>query len=80
MIKVIITAEARAHLSKTVDMTEEDFKKYQEIIDSSDLNYREIDQQIAILADKYGFGYGDDIEDMEDPEEVTFELLQGVSE
>lgn len=76
-MKVIITAEARVHLSKIVEMSEEDFEKYQQIIDSTGFSYREIDQQIATLADKYGFGYGDDIEDMEDPEEVTFEILKG---
>lgn len=76
-MKVIITAEARVHLSKIVEMNEEDYEKYKEIVDSTGLSYREIEQEIAKLADKYGFGYGDDIEDMEDPEEVIFEILKG---
>ena len=76
-MKVIITAETRVHLSKIVEMSEEDYEKYKEIVvDSTGLTYREIDQEIAKLADKYDFGYGDDIEDMEDPEEVTFQVFK----
>ena len=78
-MKVIITAEARVHLSKIVEMNEEDYEKYKEIVDSTGLSYREIDQEIAKLADKYDFGYGDDIEDMEDPEEVTFQIFKEAS-
>lgn len=71
-MKVIITAEAKVKLSKIVEMDENDYKKYLEIIDSSASN-RDIEAQIAEIACNYHFGYGNDIEDMDDPEEVTFE-------
>lgn len=75
MIKVIITAEAKVKLSKTIYMQQEDYDKYLELVDS-DLSNREIDKEISVLADKYNFGYLSDIEDMDDPEEVTFELFE----
>jgi hypothetical protein len=74
-MKVMITAYAKVTLSKSVEMSEDDFQNYQILVDGTGLSNREIDLGIAKIADKYGFGYGDDIDDMEDPEEVTFERI-----
>lgn len=70
-ITIDITGESRVYFSKIVEMEKADYEKYLSIIDS-DLSFRYIDSAVAELADKYGFGYGDDISHYDDPEEVAF--------
>lgn len=73
-VTVDITAEAKVRLSKVVEMSMEDYEEYLTLLDS-DLTNRELEEEIANIAFKYNFGYGDDISDMDDPEEITFEAL-----
>ena len=70
MKKVTVSAKQEVTFSADIEMTEADWKKYNKII-SSPIGSRKMDEQAAILLEKYNFpnfrdpsGYGD-LEDVE---------------
>ncbi|EAS0531585.1 hypothetical protein JOU96_004526 [Salmonella enterica] len=75
-VKVVIRAEATARFSKTVEMDKADYDKYLQICEEWS-SAREVEEQIKEIALKYDFdGGGDDIEDIDEPEETEFELVK----
>ncbi|MDJ6853139.1 hypothetical protein LED50_27710 [Salmonella enterica] len=75
-VRVVITARATAKFSKTVQMEKTDYDKYLQIC-AEWSSAREVEEQIKEIAFKYGFeGYDDDIEDIDDPEYIEFELVK----
>ncbi|EDK0891441.1 hypothetical protein K5L81_001821 [Salmonella enterica] len=75
-VKVVIQAAATARFSKMVEMEKADYDKYLQICEEWS-SAREVDEQIKEIAFKYGFdGGGDDIEDIDDPEDIEFELVK----
>ncbi len=70
MKKVVLNAKQEVSYSMAVEMTEADWDKYCKII-SSGISSRKMDEECAILFEKYGFpdyreptGF-DDLEDVE---------------
>lgn len=75
-VKVIIQAEATARFSRTVEMEKADYDKYLQIC-AEYSSPGEVEEQIKEIAFKYGFeGHGDDIEDMDAPEDIEFTLAK----
>ncbi|WP_431222235.1 hypothetical protein ACQ86O_17935 [Serratia sp. L9] len=74
-VKVNITATSTVRYSKTVEMNEVDYERYLAIC-HSEMNSREIDEEVKEIAVKYGFEPCDDqIEDIDDPEDIEFDLI-----
>ncbi|EIX3650960.1 hypothetical protein MKB21_001461 [Salmonella enterica] len=75
-VKVVITARSTVEFRKTVEMDKADYDKYLQICEEW-LSAREVDEQIKEIALKYDFdGGGDDIEDIDEPEDIEFELVK----
>ncbi|EIJ4205249.1 hypothetical protein LI513_002792 [Salmonella enterica] len=75
-VKVVITARSTVEFRKTVEMDKADYDKYLQICEEWS-SAREVDEQIKEIALKYDFdGGGDDIEDIDEPEETEFELVK----
>ncbi|EMK8626499.1 hypothetical protein V9M40_003498 [Salmonella enterica subsp. enterica serovar Newport] len=75
-VKVIIQAEATVKFKKTVQMEKADYDKYLQIC-AEWSSAREVEEQIKEIAFKYNFdGGGDDIEDIDEPEDIEFELVK----
>ncbi|EIM6320141.1 hypothetical protein LNS10_003517 [Salmonella enterica] len=75
-VKVVITARSTVEFRKTVEMDKADYDKYLQICEEWS-SAREVDEQIKEIALKYGFdGDGDNIEDIDAPEETEFELVK----
>ncbi|EGC5694152.1 hypothetical protein H9S13_001152 [Salmonella enterica] len=75
-VKVVIRAEATARFSKTVEMDKADYDKYLQICEEWS-SAREVEEKIKEIALKYDFdGGGDDIEEIDEPEETEFELVK----
>ncbi|EDS3168025.1 hypothetical protein GRH13_001119 [Salmonella enterica subsp. enterica] len=75
-VKVVIQAEATARFSKIVEMEKADYDKYLQICEEWS-STREVDEQIKEIAFKYDFyGDGEDIEDINEPENIEFELIK----
>ncbi|HFW3143107.1 TPA: hypothetical protein ACIBEM_001069 [Salmonella enterica subsp. enterica serovar Dublin] len=75
-VRVVITARATAKFSKTVQMEKADYDKYLQIC-AEWSSAREVEEQIKEIALKYDFDDGgDDIEDIGEPEDIEFELVE----
>ncbi|ELI0559712.1 hypothetical protein Q8U35_004547 [Salmonella enterica] len=75
-VKVVITARSTVEFRKTVEMDKADYDKYLQICEEWS-SAREVDEQIKEIAFKYDFdGGGDDIEDIDEPEDIEFELVK----
>ncbi|WP_080246856.1 hypothetical protein [Salmonella enterica] len=75
-VKVIIQAEATVKFKKTVQMEKADYDKYLQIC-AEWSSAREVEEQIKEIAFRYNFdGGGDDIEDIDEPEDIEFELVK----
>ncbi|ENR3786325.1 hypothetical protein ACEVK2_002730 [Salmonella enterica] len=75
-VKVVIRAEASVKFRKTVVMEKADYDRYLKICTEWS-SAREVEEQIKEIAFKYGFdGGGDDIEDIDEPEDIEFELVE----
>ncbi|EAO5523858.1 hypothetical protein G3755_004072 [Salmonella enterica] len=75
-VRVVITARATAKFSKTVQMEKTDYDKYLQIC-AEWSSTREVEEQIKEIAFKYDFAvFDDDIEDIDDPEYIEFELVK----
>ncbi|EBD5727924.1 hypothetical protein RJK31_004937 [Salmonella enterica] len=75
-VKVVITARSTVEFRKTVEMDKADYDKYLQICEEWS-SAREVDEQIKEIALKYDFdGGGDDIEDIDEPEDIEFELVK----
>lgn len=75
-VTVDIRARATAGLSKTVEMEKADYEKYLQICKERS-SARDIEEQIKEIALKYDFAvFDDDIEDIDDPEDIEFELVK----
>lgn len=75
-VRVVITARATAKFSKTVQMEKTDYDKYLQIC-AEWSSTREVEEQIKEIALKYDFAvFDDDIEDIDDPEYIEFELVK----
>lgn len=75
-VKVVIRAEATVRFRKIVEMDKADYDKYLQICEEWS-SAREVDEQIKEIALKYDFdGGGDDIEDIDEPEDIEFELVK----
>ncbi|EDA8690927.1 hypothetical protein A4L51_19975 [Salmonella enterica subsp. enterica serovar Newport] len=75
-IKVVITARSTVEFRKTVVMEKADYDRYLKICTEWS-SAREVEEQIKEIAFKYGFdGDGDDIEDIDKPEDIEFELVK----
>ncbi|HGJ5874730.1 MULTISPECIES: hypothetical protein [Arsenophonus] len=70
IIQVQIVAEIKANCNYVVDMDEEDYRKFEKIIDSQ-MTSREMNNAILDIACKYGIYDLDNI-DMEEPEDIEF--------
>ncbi|MBD1225993.1 hypothetical protein [Xenorhabdus griffiniae] len=74
-IKVVISAEARVHFRKIVEMDVTDYDKYWELLDSNKRN-SEIDSELAGIVYKYGFDtHADRIEDNDELGEIQFDAV-----
>lgn len=77
-ILVEISAEAKVHYKKQVNMKREDYEKYLSICEEWSGN---IDDKVAEIAVKYGFfADAEDIEDIDDPEDVEFTPVPSTKE
>ncbi|ECX9222991.1 hypothetical protein RJP41_002932 [Salmonella enterica] len=75
-VKVVITARSTVEFRKTVVMEKADYDHYLKICTEWS-SAREVEEQIKEIAFKYGFnGGGDDIEDIDEPEDIEFELVK----
>ncbi|ENL1954749.1 hypothetical protein AB4V24_002989 [Salmonella enterica] len=75
-VKVVITARSAVEFRKTVVMKKADYDLYLKICTEWS-SAREVEEQIKEIAFKYGFdGDGDNIEDIDDPEDIEFELVK----
>ncbi|ECV5893716.1 hypothetical protein F2K41_09950 [Salmonella enterica subsp. enterica] len=75
-VKVIIQAEATVKFKKTVQMEKADYDKYLQTC-AEWSSAREVEEQIKEIAFRYNFdGGGDDIEDIDEPEDIEFELVK----
>ncbi|EAQ4376636.1 hypothetical protein E9973_06300 [Salmonella enterica] len=75
-VKVVITARSAVEFRKTVVMKKADYDLYLKICEEWS-SASEVDEQIKEIALKYGFdGGGDDIEDIDEPEDIEFELVK----
>ncbi|EGP2155140.1 hypothetical protein ITP77_001747 [Salmonella enterica subsp. enterica serovar Java] len=75
-VRVVITARATAKFSKTVQMEKTDYDKYLQIC-AEWSSTREVEEQIKEIAFKYDFAvFDDDIEDIDDPEYIEFEIVK----
>ncbi|EDJ1431585.1 hypothetical protein AB6J24_001089 [Salmonella enterica] len=75
-VKVVITARSAVEFRKTVVMKKADYDLYLKICTEWS-SAREVEEQIKEIAFKYGFdGNGDNIEDIDDPEDIEFELVK----
>ncbi|HFG8719822.1 TPA: hypothetical protein ACGH7G_001415 [Salmonella enterica subsp. enterica serovar Hvittingfoss] len=75
-VKVIIQAKATVKFRKTVEMKKADYDKYLQIC-AEWSSTREVEEQIKEIAFKYDFAvFDDDIEDIDDPEDIEFELVK----
>ncbi|MDR5612195.1 MAG: hypothetical protein RAM36_03995 [Arsenophonus sp.] len=70
-IKVQIVAEVSAKCNYIVDMNEENYRKFERIIDSQ-MTRREMNDAILDIASKYGIY--DNI-DFEEPEDIEFHRI-----
>ncbi|HGJ5891567.1 MAG TPA: hypothetical protein ACHBZA_09630 [Arsenophonus apicola] len=70
IIQVQIVAEIKANCNYVVDMDEEDYRKFEKIIDSQ-MTSREMNNAILDIACKYEIYDLDNI-DMEEPEDIEF--------
>lgn len=76
IVNVAILAEATARFSKKVKMKKSDYERYLRICEEWQSGC-EVDEQIKEIAVKYGFhGDGDDIENIDAPEGIEFELVK----
>lgn len=74
-VRVAITCELRSKYCKYVDMSRDDFEKYDQLI-NSDMKNHEIDSKLSDIAAKYGFSCRDENWlDGDEPEEFEFELV-----
>ncbi|EDL1103720.1 hypothetical protein CPR82_12955 [Salmonella enterica subsp. enterica serovar Typhimurium] len=75
-VSVVITARADVEFRKTVQMEKADYEKYLQICKERS-SARDIEEQIKEIALKYDFAvFDDDIEDIDDPEDIEFELVK----
>lgn len=75
-VSVVITARADVEFRKTVQMEKADYEKYLQICKERSFA-RDIEEQIKEIALKYDFAvFDDDIEDIDDPEDIEFELVK----
>ncbi|ECU9383715.1 hypothetical protein CKQ16_10225 [Salmonella enterica subsp. enterica serovar Newport] len=75
-VRVDITARAAVEFRKTVEMEKADYDKYLQIC-AEWSSAREVEEQIKEIALKYNFAvFDDDIEDIDDPEDIEFELIK----
>lgn len=68
-MKVSISATMTINLSKDVDMSEADYKKYLKICEEG----HNLDERIGEIADKYGLGINDVCDEL-NPEDIEFKL------
>ncbi|MFS1564382.1 MAG: hypothetical protein ACL7AX_13475 [Candidatus Arsenophonus phytopathogenicus] len=71
-VKVKIIAKVRADCNYTVDMKEEDYKKYEEVV-TSQMTSSEMDDEILDIASKYRI-YGNI--DLNEPEDIEFHRIE----
>ncbi|ECG5643202.1 hypothetical protein E1K64_15780 [Salmonella enterica subsp. enterica serovar Poona] len=75
-VEVVITARSAVEFRKTVQMEKVDYDKYLQICKERS-SVREVEEQIKEIALKYDFAvFDDDIEDIDDPEDIEFELVK----
>lgn len=75
-LKVNITASATVRYSKIVEMEKDDYDFYLENCRTQN-DWRELDKSIEEIAFKYGFDPSiDNIEDIDDPEDIEFEVVK----
>ncbi|MGI3396940.1 hypothetical protein [Providencia stuartii] len=74
-VNVQITCRQLVVYCKNVEMSIEDFNKYDQLI-NADMTNSEIDSQLADIAYKYGFSCSDDnYLDSNEPEEIEFQKI-----
>ncbi|EEK8237776.1 hypothetical protein WB926_005004 [Salmonella enterica] len=75
-VKVAISARATVRFRKIVEMEKADYDRYLKICEEWSSG-REVEKQIKEIAFKYDFDDGgDDIDDIDEPEDIEFELVK----
>lgn len=73
LILIEISAEAKVHYTKRVNMKREDYEKYLAICEEWS---GDTEEKIAEIAMEYGFfAETEDIDDINDPENIEFEVI-----